>query len=118
MALHPGRMVEEPERQPYVHWTTCYDFEETWIIDVCSCIKSPIFLLEALLRQCVFCKDPLSFWFASILRSFGPSVSEYECCAYPIPLFYAALKLIHEKNSQVRPCMLELFHPQDFPDFF
>ena len=19
-------MVEEPERQPYVHWTTCYDY--------------------------------------------------------------------------------------------
>ena len=37
MALHPGRMVEEPERQPYVRWTTCYDFEETWIIDVYSC---------------------------------------------------------------------------------
>ena len=34
MALHPGRMVEEPERQPYIRWTTCYDFEETWIIDV------------------------------------------------------------------------------------
>ena len=37
VALHPGRMMEKPERQPYVHWTTCYDFEETWIIDVSSC---------------------------------------------------------------------------------
>ena len=37
VALHPGRMVEEPERQPYVRWTTCYDFKETWIIDVYSC---------------------------------------------------------------------------------
>ena len=37
VALHPCRMVEEPERQPYVRWTTCYDFEETWIIDVYSC---------------------------------------------------------------------------------
>ena len=37
VALHPTRMVEEPERQPYVRWTTCYDFEETWIIDVYSC---------------------------------------------------------------------------------
>ena len=27
VALHPGRVVKEPERQPYVHWTTCYDFE-------------------------------------------------------------------------------------------
>ena len=40
VALHPGRMVEEPERQPYVHWTTCYDFEETWIIDVYSSMIS------------------------------------------------------------------------------
>ena len=45
----------------------------------------------------------------------GPSGSEYEYCAYPIPLFSAALKLIHEKNSRVRPCMLELFRPHDFP---
>ena len=21
-----GRVVKEPERQPYVHWTTCYDY--------------------------------------------------------------------------------------------
>ena len=26
VALHPGRMMEEPERQPYIHWTTCYDY--------------------------------------------------------------------------------------------
>ena len=26
VALHPRRMVEEPERQPYMHWTTCYDY--------------------------------------------------------------------------------------------
>ena len=26
VALHPGRMMEKPERQPYVHWTTCYDY--------------------------------------------------------------------------------------------
>ena len=26
VALHPGRMAEEPERQPYIHWTTCYDY--------------------------------------------------------------------------------------------
>ena len=28
MALHPGRMVEVPERQPYVRWTTTYYFFE------------------------------------------------------------------------------------------
>ena len=26
--FHPGRVVKEPERQPHIHWTTCYDFEE------------------------------------------------------------------------------------------
>ena len=26
VALHPGKMMEEPERQPHVHWTTCYDY--------------------------------------------------------------------------------------------
>ena len=26
VALHPGRVVKEPERQPYIHWTTCYDY--------------------------------------------------------------------------------------------
>ena len=36
MALHPGRMMEKPERQPYIHWTTCYDFEETRNIELCS----------------------------------------------------------------------------------
>ena len=30
-------------------------------------------------------------------------------CAYPIPLFSAALKLTHEKNSSVRPSVLGLF---------
>ena len=28
MALHPGRMVEVPERQPYVRWTTAYYVSE------------------------------------------------------------------------------------------
>ena len=32
----------------------------------------------------------------------------------PIALFSAALKLTHEKNSRVRPCVLELLRPQDF----
>ena len=26
VALHTGRMVEKPERQLYIHWTTCYDY--------------------------------------------------------------------------------------------
>ena len=32
-----------------------------------------------------------------------------------MPLFLAALKLIHKENSRVRPCELEHFHPQDVP---
>ena len=36
VALHPGRMMEKPERQPYIHWTTCYDFEEMRNIELCS----------------------------------------------------------------------------------
>ena len=36
VALHPGRVVKEPERQPYIHWTTCYDFEEMRITELCS----------------------------------------------------------------------------------
>ena len=28
MALHPGRVVKEPERQPYIRWTTCYEYRE------------------------------------------------------------------------------------------
>ena len=36
-------------------------------------------------------------------------------CASPIPLFLATLKLTHEKNSRVRPCVLEHFRSQDSP---
>ena len=73
------------------------------------------FLLEVRLRQCVFCKEPWSSWSSSRCRSFGPSGSEYEYCVCPIPLFLGALKLVHEKNSRVRPCELEQFHPQHSP---
>ena len=43
VALHPGRMMEKPERQPYIHWTTCYDFEETRNIELCSYTFAKIF---------------------------------------------------------------------------
>ena len=26
MALHPSKMMEKPERQPYIHWTTYYEY--------------------------------------------------------------------------------------------
>ena len=34
--LHPGMVVKEPERLPYIHWTTCYDFEEMRNFELCS----------------------------------------------------------------------------------
>ena len=45
--------------------------------------------LEAELRQCVFCKEPLSFWFASRLRNFDLLGREYKYYASLIlmPLF-------------------------------
>ena len=39
-------------------------------------------LLEVLLRQCVFCKGPLSSWSASILCNFCFLGSEYKHCVY------------------------------------
>ena len=46
-----------------------------------------------------------------LVRNFGLLGSEYEYCVCPIPLSLEALKLIHEKNSRVRPHELEHFHP-------
>ena len=37
MALQPSKMMEEPERQPYIHWTTCYDYCEGGV-DVISVV--------------------------------------------------------------------------------
>ena len=70
---------------------------------------------EVRLRQCVFCKEPLLSWSSCRCRNFGPSGSEYKYCAFPKPLFLAALKLIHEMNSLVRLHELEHFHAQDSP---
>ena len=50
---------------------------------VISRYRHQTFLLEVLLLQCVFCKEPLSFWFASRYRNFGVLGSEYK--------FYASL---------------------------
>ena len=63
MALHPSRMVEVPERQPYVRWTTTYyDFEEM--------IALPSFFLRFSLPFC-FCASP-PFVFASFSSSASP----------------------------------------------
>ena len=70
VALHPGRVVKEPERQPYVHWTTCYDYRGD--VDyrrvflhpssTCSCSRSGrsweyihIWLLSHFLVDCTVC---------------------------------------------------------------
>ena len=45
-----------------------------------------LFLLEVELRQCVFCKEQLSFLFASRYRNFGFWWSEYKYCASLMPL--------------------------------
>ena len=81
---------------------------------ICSYRVTKIFLLEVRLRQCVFCNEPLLSWSSCRCRSFGPLGSANKYCAYPIPLFSAAMELTHEKNSRVPPRVLELFRPQDF----
>ena len=88
-------------------------FTENFLI--CCYQVTRIFLLEVWLRQCVFFKEPLLSWSSCRCRKFGPSGSGYQYDACPIPLFLAALKLTHEKNSRVRPYELEHFHPQDSP---
>ena len=45
---HPCRVVKEPKRQPYTHWTTCYDFDEMRNIELCSYTSSQ-FLKNAFL---------------------------------------------------------------------
>ena len=56
--------------------------------EIC-CYKVAIFPLEARLRQCTFCKEPLLSWFSCTCRSFGPSGSECKYSACPMPLFHA-----------------------------
>ena len=62
-------------------------------------------------------KSPYDLGSLANLAVFVLQRSEYKYCACPspIPLLLAALGLIHEKNSRVRLCGLELFHPQDSP---
>ena len=56
------------------------------------------FLHEVELRQCVFCKEPLLFWFSSIRRNFGLSGSEYKYCTslISLPLSLDVVDLIPE----------------------
>ena len=60
-------------------------------------------LHEVELRQCVFCKEPLSFWFASRLRLVGLLGSEYKHCAAKIliPLSQDVPNLSPEKCVRV-----------------
>ena len=63
-------------------------------------IKSPKFLHEVRLRQCVFCTEPLWFWSCGRSRNFGLSESECKHCAYPNLHFSQAqaIKMIHERT--------------------
>ena len=53
---------------------------------------------EVELRQCLFCKEPLLFWFSSIRRNFGLSGSEYKYCTslISLPLSLDVVDLIPE----------------------
>ena len=68
------------------------------------------FLSEVELRQCVFCKEPLSFWFESRLRNFGLLGSEYKCCASWIlmPLSQDVPNLSPEKCVRVQALLCPL----------
>ena len=55
------------------------------------------------LRHCVFCKDPWLSWSSWRCRSFGPSGSEYEYRACPVPLSTTAYRsLSRDSLSSVR----------------
>ena len=64
----------------------------------------PLSSHQVALRQCVFCKEPLSFWFASKLRNLGLLGSECECCACLIllPLLQDVPSLIPENHVRVQ----------------
>ena len=70
------------------------------------------FLPDVLFPQCVFCKEPLWFWFACRLRKFGPSGSEYEYCAslISLPLLWDVPNLSPEKRVRVQALL-------NLPDF-
>ena len=41
---------ERTHSQPHVRWTTCNDFEETWILDVYSCIITIITIKISIIK--------------------------------------------------------------------
>ena len=108
----------------WIHWvaksctTTAYrwlfrDWQPSLRTLWSAVIKSPKFLHEVRLCQYVFCTGPFWFWSSGRSRNFGLSGSEYKHCVYPNPHFSQVLKIIHEKNLRVSPCVQELCHPQD-----
>ena len=60
------------------------------------------FLLEALLRQCGFNKEPLSSWFATKLCNFDLFGSVYKHCASSVPLLKDVPNLSPEKCLRVQ----------------
>ena len=96
--------IELPSLVPLLRIDDCFEIHILhW--ELCDLLLSShrFFPLWAGLYHCVFCKKPSQFWFSSRCRNFGPSGSEHNYCASPITLVLAALNLIHEKNSRVRP---------------
>ena len=84
----------------------------------CSVIHPPsghqTFDPEVELRQCFFCKETLSFWFASRLRNFGLLESEFKYCAslilILIPLSQDVPNLSPEKCVRVPAILCRLDH--------
>ena len=79
VAFHPGRMVEEPERQPCLRWTTTHDFEETCIIDVYSCIVFAI---------CLFMPFVFAFFVVAFFHFFHFFFSFFVCCTFFAMFFF------------------------------
>ena len=46
-------------------------------------------------------------------RISGLSGSDYKLRVFLAPLSTLVIQMVHEKSSRVRPCVLELFPPQD-----
>ena len=92
--------IERQDLEPRQRICDCHvihhsSFRTLWS----AIIKSPIFLLEVLLRQCVFCEEPLLFWFSNRRRNLGICCSELKYSVYLmfLPLLLSVPNLSLEK---------------------
>ena len=123
----PEKFLFCADRIESIEWQ---DLEQRQITGDCSVIHIPhwghcdpplschrTFLLEIELRQCVFCKDHLSFWLASRLRNFGLLGSEYKYRAslILIPLSYDVPNLSPEKCVRVHALLCHLHYLSTLP---